>query len=89
MLQSSAGMTIDDDASYVHTSYKPCPTTWPNCIAVVFQFTKLFSELKLLTDTLLFIHAEANREATESISHSVSEPSFFSQTPSYCYQTLP
>ena len=62
---------------------------WPNCIAVVFQFTKLFSELKLLTDTLLFNHAEANREATESISHSVSEPSFYSQTPSYCYQTLP
>ena len=27
---------------------------------------KLFSELKLVTDNLLFIHAEANWEATEN-----------------------
>ena len=29
---------------------------------------KLFSELKLVTDNLLFIYAEANWEATESLS---------------------
>ena len=33
---------------------------------------KLFSELKLVPDNLLFIYAEANWEATESLSEIIS-----------------
>ena len=38
---------------------------------------KLFSELKLVTDNLLFIYAEANWEATESYKSCKAQLDFF------------